>query len=236
MPPVTGLSGAYEKLGGVHEGVSQTRMGQGLPDLFLATGERSPARGGARFAGFSTDPISTTGSRSAGALQTGLISTGCRLWRHQCQTQRRDFRDDVGARGAEPPPARLQDLTRAADAEGAAYETLGETAAPPPTQTESGEQSAANASPADRLQEIVVTAQKREENLESVPVSVQVIGRQALEEQNQNSFTDLARTVPSLHIATSAKSNSLSVRGIGSGPDIRRSLFSRTTSIKAAPV
>ena len=68
-----------------------------------------------------------------------------------------------------------------------------------------------------KLEEIIVTAQKRSENLQSVPVSVQVIGGAQLEEQNQNSLTDLARTVPDVHISTGDKSNSLSMRGIGSG-------------------
>lgn len=66
-----------------------------------------------------------------------------------------------------------------------------------------------------KLEEIIVTAQKRSENLQNVPVSVQVISSAQLEEQNQNLLTDLARTLPAVHIATDAKSNSLSMRGIG---------------------
>ena len=62
----------------------------------------------------------------------------------------------------------------------------------------------------------IVTAQKRSENLQNVPESVQVIGSEQLEEQNQNSLTDLTRTVPGVHISTDAKSNTLSMRGIGS--------------------
>jgi iron complex outermembrane receptor protein len=75
----------------------------------------------------------------------------------------------------------------------------------------------ASASDEPKLEQIVVTAQKRAENLQSVPVSVEVIGRDQLSQQNQNSFADLSQTVPSLHIATGNKSNTLSLRGISSG-------------------
>src|ERR1700722_6099268 len=67
------------------------------------------------------------------------------------------------------------------------------------------------------LEEIVVTAQKRSEDLQSVPESVQVISGSQLEEQNQGSLIDLTRTLPSVHISTDAKSNTLFLRGIGSG-------------------
>src|SRR5262249_22513809 len=66
-----------------------------------------------------------------------------------------------------------------------------------------------------KLETILVTAQRRSENLQSVPVSVQVVSGAQLREQNQNSFTDLARTLPAIHIATGAKSNTLTMRGIG---------------------
>jgi outer membrane receptor protein involved in Fe transport len=51
------------------------------------------------------------------------------------------------------------------------------------------------------------------------PVSVQVISGDLLAEQNQNDLTDLTRTVPAVHIATGGASNSLSMRGIGSGEE-----------------
>jgi iron complex outermembrane receptor protein len=54
-----------------------------------------------------------------------------------------------------------------------------------------------------KLPEILVTAQKREENLERVPVSVQVINGDSLAEQNQNSLSDLTPTVPAVHVSRS---------------------------------
>src|ERR1700722_5844128 len=68
------------------------------------------------------------------------------------------------------------------------------------------------------LEEIIVTAQKRSEDLQSVPESVQVISGVQLQELNTNSLTDLSRTLPSVNFTTSSKSNSLSMRGIGSSP------------------
>src|SRR5882762_5906458 len=73
-----------------------------------------------------------------------------------------------------------------------------------------------------RLEEIIVTAQKRTENLQDVPVSVQVIGGQILAQQNHNSLEELTQTVPAVHISAGADqngSNSIFIRGIGSGSD-----------------
>lgn len=46
--------------------------------------------------------------------------------------------------------------------------------------------------------DIIVTAQKREENLQTVPISIQALGTQKLEQQNINNFTDYAKLLPSL--------------------------------------
>ncbi|MGE0597525.1 MAG: TonB-dependent receptor [Hyphomonadaceae bacterium] len=50
--------------------------------------------------------------------------------------------------------------------------------------------------------EIVITAQKREENLQDVPISVQAFGEQQLEELNISDFDDYARLLPSLSFTT----------------------------------
>jgi iron complex outermembrane receptor protein len=68
-----------------------------------------------------------------------------------------------------------------------------------------------------QLEEIIVTAQKREENLQNVPISAQVIGSQALAVQNHNSLEELTETVPDVHVSTGAWANNLFIRGIGSG-------------------
>jgi iron complex outermembrane recepter protein len=75
----------------------------------------------------------------------------------------------------------------------------------------------ASDAPSGGLAEIIVTAQKRAEDLQSVPVSVQVVGGPMLAEQNYNTLEDLARIVPTVHVSTGAFSNTLSMRGIASG-------------------
>lgn len=67
------------------------------------------------------------------------------------------------------------------------------------------------------LEEIVVTAQKREENMQSVPVSVTALSAQALANNRIADFADLTRAASSLTVtqATSAPNNSIILRGIG---------------------
>src|SRR6266702_2722284 len=67
-----------------------------------------------------------------------------------------------------------------------------------------------------QLQEVVVSAQRREEKLRDVPISAQVINDKDLVQQNLNSLTDLSQTVPSVHIGGAGRSTLLYIRGIGS--------------------
>jgi outer membrane receptor protein involved in Fe transport len=68
-----------------------------------------------------------------------------------------------------------------------------------------------------KLEEVIVTAQRRTEDPQKVPESMQVVSGLALEEQNQDALIDLTRTMPAVHIDTGVKSNDLSIRGIGAG-------------------
>ena len=68
-----------------------------------------------------------------------------------------------------------------------------------------------------KLDEVVVSAQKRVENVQTVPISVQVIGAQTLTLQNLNSFEELTETVPGVNIAASGWADSMYIRGVGSG-------------------
>ena len=71
----------------------------------------------------------------------------------------------------------------------------------------------------DQLEEVVVTARRQEENLQSTPVAVTAIGAAALERAQVADVTDLQRTTPSLSIATGAPSASgfafVAMRGQG---------------------
>ena len=67
------------------------------------------------------------------------------------------------------------------------------------------------------LEEIVVTAQKREENLQNVPVSVTALSAEALANSRVTDFADLTKVASSLTVtqATSSPNNSIILRGIG---------------------
>ncbi|MET0310313.1 MAG: TonB-dependent receptor [Sphingomonas sp.] len=65
--------------------------------------------------------------------------------------------------------------------------------------------------------EIVVTAQKREERVQDIPLAVQVVSGKALESQGIREFSELTRAAPSLVVrgAEHPVNASVSIRGIG---------------------
>jgi len=68
------------------------------------------------------------------------------------------------------------------------------------------------------LEEIIVTAQKREERLQDVPVPVTAISAQTLVDSNQVRLQDYYTMVPGLSVAPSAQSQQLvAIRGITTG-------------------
>lgn len=67
------------------------------------------------------------------------------------------------------------------------------------------------------LQEIVVTAQKREENLGDVPISVNVVSADTIQAANINKIEDITEFVPNLTMTETGVSTQMYVRGIGSG-------------------
>lgn len=68
------------------------------------------------------------------------------------------------------------------------------------------------------LEHVVVTAQKRSENLQDVPVPVTAIGAETLIESNQLRIQDYFTSVPGLNVMPSVQSNqTLSIRGITTG-------------------
>jgi outer membrane receptor protein involved in Fe transport len=68
--------------------------------------------------------------------------------------------------------------------------------------------------------EIIVTAQKRSENLQNVPISIQALGTKKLDELNISSFDDYAKVLPSVSFQSFGPGQTqLSFRGITSGGD-----------------
>ncbi len=75
------------------------------------------------------------------------------------------------------------------------------------------------------IEEVVVTAQKRSENLQDVPISIQALGGRALEELNLVNFVDYTKMLPSVAMemnGTAGAGSSFSLvymRGISTGGD-----------------
>ena len=67
-----------------------------------------------------------------------------------------------------------------------------------------------------RLEEVVVTAQKKEEGLSEVPISIQVFSDERIADLGITSLTSLADHVPGLHISKGAGEWNIYMRGIGS--------------------
>ena len=88
-----------------------------------------------------------------------------------------------------------------------------DTSSPPATSRSAVESS-------DALEEIVVTAQKREERLLDTPQSVTALSADYLSELGATQFRDFANTVPSLSFATSGGSTRPSLRGVTAGADV----------------
>ncbi|MBC9032733.1 TonB-dependent receptor [Sphingomonas sp. JC676] len=68
--------------------------------------------------------------------------------------------------------------------------------------------------------DIVVTAQKREESLQNVPISIQALGTRKLDQLNISNFVEYSQLLPSLSFQTSQPgSTTVYMRGVASGGD-----------------
>jgi iron complex outermembrane receptor protein len=78
----------------------------------------------------------------------------------------------------------------------------------------------APAAPAGALEEVIVTAQKHAENLQTVPISIQALDTKHLEELQITSFDSYAKYLPSLSFQSFGPGQSqLYVRGVTNGGD-----------------
>jgi outer membrane receptor protein involved in Fe transport len=93
---------------------------------------------------------------------------------------------------------------------------LAATASADPAQATSNQPASQNNS--DALEEIVVTAQKRSENLTKVPVSISVLSGATLNSTAISNLDDLSRAVPGLSIQASGQEGDaeLQIRGVSS--------------------
>ncbi|HRH75929.1 MAG TPA: TonB-dependent receptor [Cellvibrionaceae bacterium] len=66
------------------------------------------------------------------------------------------------------------------------------------------------------LIEVLVTAQKRSENLQDVPISVAAVSGSKLDEVGVENIEDLTKLVPNIHLTQTGLSTQMRIRGIGS--------------------
>src|SRR3984893_16571947 len=75
------------------------------------------------------------------------------------------------------------------------------------------------------LQEIVVIAQKRAENLQDVPIAISTVSGDELAAAGATSITALAEVTPGLQMATTQGSLAPRIRGVGSNlPNVENSV------------
>ena len=70
---------------------------------------------------------------------------------------------------------------------------------------------------AAELEEIIVTAQKRAESLQDVPMSMSAISGERIEEAGMQSLFDMSEFIPNFTIEYNATNSIISMRGIGVG-------------------
>ena len=77
---------------------------------------------------------------------------------------------------------------------------------------------AAAAQPASEVETLIVTAQRREENIQRVPIAVSALEGSALQDQGVTGFRELGTRVPSLRFGAGVTGgeNVITMRGLGS--------------------
>jgi iron complex outermembrane receptor protein len=86
-----------------------------------------------------------------------------------------------------------------------------------PTEPAAAADASNTATGSDQLQEVVVTAEKREENLNKVPISVSVLTRDEMLQRNITDMADVAAVTPGVDFQNTGSTIALSIRGISSG-------------------
>src|SRR5690348_3112616 len=70
------------------------------------------------------------------------------------------------------------------------------------------------------MTEIIITATKREENLQNVPISVQVLGTRKLDQLNISNFEEYTKQLPSVSFQTAQPGfTTVYMRGVATGGD-----------------
>jgi outer membrane receptor protein involved in Fe transport len=67
------------------------------------------------------------------------------------------------------------------------------------------------------VREVVVTAQRREQRLQDVPVAVSVVSGESLERGNLRTLEDIGTRLPNVKITSGPLVDQINIRGVGSG-------------------
>lgn len=88
-----------------------------------------------------------------------------------------------------------------------------------PLSTMASEADSSDAFSGTRIEEVVVTAQKREEKLQDVPISITALGGAVLDSQPVGGVTDALLNVPGVSIASTPQGGAtqITIRGVASG-------------------
>lgn len=85
------------------------------------------------------------------------------------------------------------------------------------TASDTTQATAASSSSSTELEEIMVTAQRREQRIQDVPISVAVTSGESIAKMGTTDLMDLSIRQPAVHIGTGVQSNNIHIRGVGSG-------------------
>ncbi len=92
-----------------------------------------------------------------------------------------------------------------------------ESASPPPVADEKAAADRSNAGEATTLGEVIVTARRREENVQSVPAAISVIGGKLLDSSYTVNTQSLSQLVPTLYYnSANPRNTAYTIRGLGS--------------------
>ncbi len=113
---------------------------------------------------------------------------------------------DAGTPGSVAAPSSPTGVTGSADAGDAAPPTSAENPAPPPPAAETTPSETPDAGPAvdtdTALKSVVVTAEKREENIQKVPLSITAVSGDRVRSLGVEASSDVPRLVPNMSAAT----------------------------------
>ena len=87
-----------------------------------------------------------------------------------------------------------------------------------PSHAQDAQHPAPGSAPANGLEEIVVTAQKRSENLKEVPAAISVLSGSVLKESHIEGFEDITRAIPGVSFGSGGAPglDNIEVRGVSS--------------------